>query len=306
MRTLTILACALFFMARPAVAVDSPGVPAVARIRGVVTLAEQADVSPREIGIVDKIAVSEGQQVDAGQLLVQLDDRKAQAELKMSQAKHEAAKAKADDPVNEKYAKAAAAVAKQELQYNEDANRNVPRSVPQAKIDELKLKVVETNLAIEKAVHDRTVAKMEAAVAGAEVDAANVMIELLKVNAPIDGQVIEVRAHKGEAVQPAQPGQPGMIQIVSLDKLWVRGEVSAKDYARSQLANQPVTVEVEVRGHKTTVTGQIDFVAPITNTGGTYQVRAVVKRPKRDASWPLHAGMQAEMIIPLRTAEALP
>ena len=117
----------------------------------------------------------------------------------------------------------------------------MPRTVPQAKIDELELKVIETDLAIDKATHDRAIAQADAGVAAAEVHAAETMIELLKVYSPIDGEVDDVRKHKGEAVQASEPG---VIHIVNRNKLWVVVRVSAREFAREQLENQPVTVEV--------------------------------------------------------------
>jgi multidrug resistance efflux pump len=129
------------------------------------------------------------------------------------------------------------------------------------------------------------------------------MIDLLKVISPIDGQVVAVRAHKGEAVQPTQPG---VIHIVGLDKVWVEGQVKAADFAREQFEiGQPVTVEVvtkapdvsvsgTTRTQKTTVSGKIKLISPLTETGGSYLVRAEVQSEK------LHPGMTVEMVIPVK------
>ena len=61
-----------------------------------VALAEQADMPPQEAGVIQEIAVNEGEQVAEKQLLLQLDDRKAQREQDVAEAKYEAAKAKAE------------------------------------------------------------------------------------------------------------------------------------------------------------------------------------------------------------------
>ena len=61
----------------------------------------------------------------------------------------------------------------------------------------------------------------EAEVAKAEVDAAKVMVERHKVLSPIAGVVVDIRTHKGEAVQPTQP----VIRVVSSTRLWVEGHV---------------------------------------------------------------------------------
>ncbi len=299
MRNLSFVFTMLAYAVR-AVAADSPyaAAPTSARVRCVVAIAEQRDLSPREQGILKEEPTAQGKHVAAGQLVLQLDDTKAQQELNVAKAKYFAANTKAEDTVNIRYSKAAADTAKAELDFSEKANRGVPGTVPQARLNELKLKCKETTLAIEKAEHDQIVAKAEAGIALAEVHAAETMVELLKVYSPIDGEVTDVRQHKGEAVQPTQPG---VIHIVGLNKVWVEGSVSAADFTREQLENQPVTVEIAIsRTEKKSVAGKIVYVSPLTESGGSYMVRAEVQREKPDVPLSLHPGMQAEMVIPVK------
>jgi multidrug resistance efflux pump len=123
------------------------------------------------------------------------------------------------------------------------------------------------------------------------------MVDLLKVVSPIAGVVVEVRAHKGEAVQPSQP----VIRVINLDSLWVQGDVPAGDFARSELDGRNVTVDVVItRGVKKSVPGKVTFVKPLTDKGGTYMVRAKVDNVKLpNGSWLLYEGMPAEMNIQL-------
>ena len=144
------------------------------------------------------------------------------------------------------------------------------------------------------------VAIQEAKVAEAELEAAKVTVQRHKVLAPISGEVSEIVAHKGEAVQPTQPA----IRIIKLDNLWVEGRVSASRLARAELDGQDVTVDVAIKsGEKRSLPGKVVFVRPLTDTGGTYMVRAMVKNIKlndAESSWLLYPGMQAEMNIQLR------
>jgi multidrug resistance efflux pump len=303
MRRISLFALTLLFAA-PAAAADYSAAPATARVPNCqVVLADEAYLSPREAGILKKVPVTPGKQVDAGQIVLQLDDTKARQELNVAKAKLHAAQVKASDTVNERYATAAAATAAKELEYNQKANIDVPKTVPKAKIEELVLKCKETELAIEKAVHERIVAEAEMGIAAAEVKAMETAIELLEVKSPISGEVVEVGVHEGEAVQP---GQPGVLHIVGLDRLWVQGPVSASAVDRNQLTRQPVTVEFETSpGHKITAHGEVVFVSPLNDLGGTYQVRAEIRRDSREALLPFHPGMQGVvMTIPLKPAEA--
>ncbi len=303
MRIVAICALAVAALSRLAMAQDIAR-PAVATVPNcvvpncVVTVMEQADLPPQEIGVIQDIPVKAGQKVEKGQLLMQLDDRKAVAEQDVAEAKYKAALAKANDDINIRYAKAAAAVAKAEYEVNVKANAVVPGSVPQVRLSELYLKCKETELAIEKADLDRRVAIEEANVGKAEVEAAKVTVDRHKLLAPIAGVVMPLRAHKGEAVQPSQ----AVLRVVNLDTLWVESrEVHATKYARSEIDKQNVTVDfVITRDEKRSLPGKIVFVSPETDSGDTYMVRAQVDNVKlSNDSWLLYPGMQAEMNIQL-------
>ena len=224
-------------------------------------------------------------------MLLQLDDRKAKAELAVAEAKFQAADKKANDDINERYAKAAAAVAKAELDVNRLANAEVPGSVPEVRLSELRLKCRETELSIEKAALDRKVAREEANVAKAEVQSAKVMVDRHQLFSPISGIVVDVRAHAGEAVQPTQP----VIRVANLDTLWVQGDVLAGEHSRGELEGKTVHVDV-VNGQKNKVQlhGKVIFVKPLTDPGDRYMVRAEIVNQPDGRSWLLYPGMQIE------------
>jgi multidrug efflux pump subunit AcrA (membrane-fusion protein) len=275
---------------------ESPGIANVPSCT--VVLAEEADLPPLEAGVIQEIVVRPGQPVEKDQLLIQLDDSKSQKEQAVAQAKYDAAKAKADDDINVRYAIAAAEVAKADYNTSKSANTNVGGAVTQIALLEKLLKCKETELAIEKATLDRTIAKQEALVAKAELEAAKLTVERHKIISPISGKavVVEIRAHKGEAVQPGQ----AVIHVVKLDTLWVEGRVLAKDFARSELDGRPVTVDVTItRGEKKSLPGKIIFVKPLTTSSDTYTVRAEVANQEPNGTWLLSPGMQGEMNIQL-------
>ena len=103
------------------------------------------------------------------------------------------------------------------------------------------------------------------------------MVDRHKVLSPIAGVVVDIRAHKGEAVQPTQ----AVIRVVRLDSLWVEGNVSAARFARAELDGRPVTVDVVItRDEKASLPGKVIFVKPLTDTGDSYMVRAKVENRK--------------------------
>ncbi len=291
---------AIAALGRLAAAQDTTS-PGIAKVPGcLVALKEEADLPPQEAGVIQEIPVKEGDQVDKLQLLVQLDDGKAQKEQAVAQAKYDAAKAKAEYNINIRYAKAAAAVAKADYEINRKAVAEMPGSISQVALSEKLLKCTETELAIEKAELDRKVASQEALVAKAELEAAKLVVERHKILSPVSGKgvVVEIHAHKGEAVQPGQ----AIIHVVKLDSLWVQGDVPAAKFARAELDGRPVTVDVVITtpDDKRSLPGKVDFVKPLTSTNDTYMVRAKVDNVRLpNGSWLLSPGMQADMNIQL-------
>ncbi len=71
----------------------------------------QSQVPAQEAGVLKDIKVREGQQVRAGDVLVQIDDAQAQEQLKNARAEFKAAEVKAKNDIELRYAKKAADVA---------------------------------------------------------------------------------------------------------------------------------------------------------------------------------------------------
>lgn len=243
-----------------------------------------------------EIKAREGQQVDANQLLLQLDDRKAQRELEVAQAKFAVAQAKANDDINVRYAAAESEVAKAELEVNRNANTAVPGSVALVRLNELSLKVKQTVLSIEKARLDQRIAAEESKVADAEAKAATVTIDRHQVHSPIDGVVQELRAHKGEYIQPTL----AVIRIVRLDRLWVEGSASATKYSRNEIEGRTAKVDVVLaRGRKESFNAKVIFVKSEIEAGNKFMVRVEVDNRKDRGSWLLSPGMRATTTIEL-------
>ena len=91
-------------------------------------------------------------------------------DLEVAQAKYSAAKAKAEDESGNRYAVAAADVAKAEYETNKKSSEKNPGSVPKECLFELSLKCTEMNLAVELARLDQQLAGEDAKIAKAELD----------------------------------------------------------------------------------------------------------------------------------------
>jgi hypothetical protein len=96
----------------------------------------------------------------------------ARRDTDIAEAKYIAARAKADNDINVRYAMAAAAVTKKEYDYNVDAEKQVPGAIPKAKLEELSLRCKEADLVLEKANYQHRTDIDAAKIAKAELDAA--------------------------------------------------------------------------------------------------------------------------------------
>jgi len=262
-----------------------------------VSLIDEAQVPAQEAGVLTNIKAREGQPVEAGELLAQIDDTKSKMEQRVAMSKLAVAKEKAQDDINVRYATAETAVAEAEYQVNMEANRKVPNSVTQVELNKLLLQWKKSSLSIDKAKLDLRVAGHEANVAQTEVDATAENIDRRKIESPLSGVVVEMHHHLGEWVQPGDQ----VFHVVRMDRLWVEGYIDASKFNRSEIQGRPVTVKVELaRGQTESFDGKVVFVKPLTEAGGTYLVRAEVANRKEAGHWILSPGINAQMTIDLK------
>ena len=85
------------------------------------------------------------------------------------------------------------------------------------------------------------------------------------------------------------------------DRLRVDGFVSGNDYAASEIANRPVTIEIELaRGRKEAFQGRVVFVNPLVQAGNRFRVSAEVQNRQEEGQWLLNPRSTATMTIHLQ------
>jgi macrolide-specific efflux system membrane fusion protein len=261
-------------------------------------LADEAKVPAQEAGVIDKMLVKEGDEVKAGDQLVQIDDSIPKQQVAIAVAEFNAAKMQAETQVPRKYAVASLAVAKAALKISEDANRRVPGSVSRAELNKQDLECTQMELSIEKADSDTGIALKQTEVKRAQWEAAQTTLKHRQVLSPLDGTVRMVRQHVGEWVQAGEP----MVHIVRMNRLRVEGQLNAAKISPSDVAvGLPVEVEVQLSGTRTVkLPGTVTFVDPLVVSGGEYTVRAEVENREENGRWLIYPGLNARMTIHLK------
>ena len=201
--------------------------------------ATEIDVASKVPGRVLKLHVREGQQVKAGDLLVELNLEELDAKLQQATSAIDAAKAqlalaeKGARPQEKKAlanqvesARAQVEVTKKML----DRMRQLldENAVPQAKYDEVEFKYqVSVNQlemamakldAVSKGARTEEIRALEALVAKGESVAAEIEIykKEREQRAPVDGEVSKIVIHEGELTNTGYP----IVTIVKMDDMW--------------------------------------------------------------------------------------
>ncbi|NOZ39313.1 MAG: HlyD family efflux transporter periplasmic adaptor subunit [Planctomycetes bacterium] len=258
---------------------------------------DEAKIPAMEAGVLTEFSAHEGARVKKGEVLAVIDDREAKARLKIAKYAELAAWKLVKQDIEERYAAAAANVAKSKWESALDSNKQYKGAVVEGEMMTLKLDFKRATLQIEKAANDRVMASYDAKTKTAEKEAAEMALDWRTIRAPFDGDVVKTFVHQSEWVQPGE----AILQLVRFDKLYVEGHLLAKDYDRSEILGKPVTVEVtKARGRKATVSGTIVHVDQILQGRGRYNVRAEVDNELVNGSWLLQPGGEVRMTIHLK------
>jgi multidrug resistance efflux pump len=258
-----------------------------------VSLINEAQVAAQEPGVLIELKAFEGQQVQEDEQVAQIEDSQPRFKGQAARAELNAAKEKAANDVDIRYAKAASDVAKAELDVSLEAVKNTPRSVSRVEINRQELTWKRGKLEIERAQSEQKIAGLTADVKKVEVDAALEAVQRHKIRSPIAGQVVQVHLHKGEWVKPGDP----VLRVVNLERLRVDGFVNIGQFGPAQLIDRPVVVDVLLQGRKVSFNGKIMNVSPLVESRGDYQVTAHVENRKENNHWLLLPGLSAEMEI---------
>lgn len=210
----------------------------------------EVKISANVSGEIVAMPVVEGQRVSKGDLLVQIDARTYEAQMRSSEAGYEAAKA------NLAYEQASTLEAEQT--YNRVKSLFEKGLASQQEYDAA---IARYNTS--KASFESTQARLEQA--KATVDQARESLGYTKITAPIDGYVTNLPTEVGEIVMGSLNYQASVIMVISdLSVIEVEVEVDETDIANVKL-NQPVKIELDAFPDTT-------FAGRVSQIGNTAQV----------------------------------
>jgi macrolide-specific efflux system membrane fusion protein len=256
----------------------------------VLRLLAEAEVPAQEAGVLTKVAVREGDAVNKGGLLAQIDDQVARMAEQAAQFKYDVAHEKATNDVQIRFARKAAEVAEAEFQRSTESIARFAKSVSQSQLDVDRLNAEKTRLEAEQADHNQQIAVLEMKTQQNELDAAKVQRIRRQIVAPFDGTIVQVFVRLGEWVEPGQKA----LRIVNIDRLKAEGFLRASE-ADAKLLGAPVRLTLDLAGDEAAAfDGKVSFVSPEVDPI-TGQVRVWAEIDNRAGR--LRPGQPVRMVI---------
>jgi membrane fusion protein (multidrug efflux system) len=227
-------------------------------VTGILRPVDEVIIKSELAGVVQQIAVKEGDHVREGQLLIQLDNAHQKLNLELYQTITLKAKAAVEET------KVVLANAETEHERIQMAANALPRKELEDIRDQvLRLK---SSLAAQMA---------ELARADQEVKLREQELKDTQILAPFDATVTEIFIHKGESLRPLDTP---ILQLVGMDKLFAELRLPSHMVSKIQLGQTvKVQVEGEWLGRIGALDGKIIFINPTVDAASrTFKIKVGV------------------------------
>ena len=282
--------------ALPSAARDSSTPPPVAGHVALISAIDTVDVPAREMGILKRIDVREGELVTAGQLLAELDATEAELGVRKAREELAIAQAHAKHELKLKVARLTHAVTEAELTRAVESNKKFADAVSATELDQLRLSRDKAEAEIDHAGYELSLAALSVNLKATELAAAEQVLERRRVFAPIAGKVVEVQRRPGEWTQPGEK----LFRIVNSDRVRAECLLSAKEYP-DDLTGTSVVATLPTKSRETRFEGRITFVDPEINAvSGQFRIWAEFS----NSGHVLRPGHRITLTVPPAVAQA--
>jgi RND family efflux transporter MFP subunit len=266
----------------------------VVEITGALTPNRTVSICSKLSGIVESVSGDVGDEVAAGQLLVQIDTKELNAQLKQAKAAAEVAKTQAEE------AQIGIEAAKVELDFAQKAYERIKQLVdagaaPQSQLDEAESKLEAAKKKYQDLLKKSEAANQTIAAQQAACEVITTQISNSRIISPISGVITNRNINPGELAAPGVP----LLTIADLGALKLEGTV-AQEVVPFLSVGQKVKVEVDALPDKT-FQGKISCLGPVAVTTGQY-FPVEITIPGKNG---LMAGMTARAVIPITTPKGI-
>jgi macrolide-specific efflux system membrane fusion protein len=212
-------------------------------------------VPVREPGIIERLSIREGDWVEAGQTIAELDRALHEIELQAALMRQKVAEFKATDDVDMRYSTKSKEVANATLERSRAAVEKYPNSISATELEQLRLELERATLSIEKAEFERELSGIETELYAREAEASQVKLVYRSIHSPITGMVVELIPQEGEWLNAGQT----IARIVQLDRMRIKALLQVDQIDQSFVGRKAEFVS-SVTGAR--YEGTIHFVSP--------------------------------------------
>lgn len=276
-----------------------------------VTVAEQLEIPALESGTLLECLFREGDVVEEGQKIGQIDDQVARLAAAKAQAEFALATALVESDLKIRFARKSAEVAKAELNRSLDSVARYPKSVSQTELDRLALAAQKAELEIEQAEFDQRQLVLQREIKGRELSAAELMVGRRQITSPLSGTIVLWKKQRGEWVESGTP----VVRVLRLDPLRIdtflpaaqARQLQAGQSIRFQPSSSLKAVPPKAPPQAQTganppspIEGKISFISPEVDPVGQ-QVRIWIELPNPELQ--LRPGDRGEVTLEIETTE---
>ncbi len=245
------------------------------------------------------IPVVEGMVVRKGQVLGNLDDRELKSRLKTAKTELEVAIAAMEKEIEIDHAARGVQHAQAKLNMLEGANKISPGafSLMEIKVAEFEVLQAQAQLELQKYVIN-VERKAATEVRREQINEINVLIELRKLIAPLDGMILKIAKSEGEWLREGDV----VYEIAQLNTLQVECQISANNFTVEEVLDRTATVTVLMPdGQQREFAGKVVFVNPqVAYASGMFLAYVEVQNQSTGRSWVLQPGKQVDVQIHLQ------
>ncbi|MFM8396685.1 MAG: HlyD family secretion protein [Pirellula sp.] len=246
----------------PIVPIQNPAVSltstqdGVLRYKAILSFVNDIKVVAQTDGIILDILVDEGAIVAKDSIMIQIDNRLANAEKEVAVRELESAKLKAEDDSQIKFSEASYEVATSV--FNRSQDLYVKGVEPQDDWEKKRLEKIKAGFQIDVSKREQMINQAAVGVNQAKLNASLVQLELRTIKAPFSGVVASMQKERFDWVKAGEE----IMRLVSLDKFRVKGTVRIAD-SPNTLEGAKAKVIIPIGGGQVEqLDGVVGFVSP--------------------------------------------
>ena len=228
----------------------------VLRYKAILSFVNDIKVVAQTDGIILDILVDEGALVAKDSIMIQIDNRLANAEKEVAIKELESAKLKAEDDSQIKFSEASYEVATSV--FNRSQDLYVKGVEPQDDWEKKRLEKIKAAFQIDVSKREQMINQAAVGVNQAKLNASMVQLELRTIKAPFSGVVASMQKERYDWVKAGEE----ILRLVALDKFRVKGTVRIAD-SPNTLEGAKAKVIIPVGGGQVEqIDGVVGFVSP--------------------------------------------